>query len=232
MNTETSVKGTLLIVDDIPDNVKVLLKFLIDEGFKVLVAREGEQGIQIAERAQPDLILLDIMMPGMDGFEVCQYLKSNPKTLKIPIIFMTALTDTVDKVKGFELGADDYITKPFQQEEVLARITTHLNLRKTQWQLQEQTQELEKRNMELDAFAHTVAHDLKNPVSGVMGIAEWMIECFTSDPQLKEWEDQLQLLLQASHQMLNIIDALLLLAGVSRQAQNIEIHTLDMGEIL
>jgi two-component system sensor histidine kinase/response regulator len=133
---------TLLIIDDTPDNLGLLLDLLGKRGFKVLVAHNGEDGIETAEFAQPDLILLDVKMPGMDGFEVCEILKSKPKLKDIPIIFMTALTYTLEKVKGFELGAADYITKPIQTEEVLARVTAHLNVHKLQQQLVLQNQQL------------------------------------------------------------------------------------------
>ncbi|MBE9561849.1 MAG: response regulator, partial [Proteobacteria bacterium] len=106
------MQDKLLIVDDIPANISLLLDFLTDVGFKVLVAKDGEAAIKKAEYARPNLILLDVMMPGIDGFEVCKRLKTMPTTKDIPIIFMTALSDTVDKVKGFSLGAVDYITKP------------------------------------------------------------------------------------------------------------------------
>ncbi|HEY9876156.1 MAG TPA: response regulator, partial [Candidatus Obscuribacterales bacterium] len=122
MSVETNEKGIILIVDDIPANLGVLFDFLAYSGFKVLVARDGESAIQKVEYALPDLILLDVLMPRMDGFETCRRLKENESTKDIPIIFMTALTDTVDKVKGLSLGAVDYITKPFQHEEVLARV--------------------------------------------------------------------------------------------------------------
>jgi len=130
-------KGTLLIVDDITANISVLSNFLQESGFRVLITQNGKRAIQKAEYAHPDLILLDVMMPVMDGFEACQILKSQESTQDIPIIFMTALADTVDKVKGFELGAADYITKPFQHEEVLARVNAHIRLRRLQQQLEE-----------------------------------------------------------------------------------------------
>ncbi|HDN26704.1 MAG TPA: response regulator, partial [Thioploca sp.] len=149
MNTKTTQhQGTLLIVDDIQANINVLSESLKMAGFKVLIAKNGKRAIQKAEYAHPDLILLDVMMPEMDGFEACRILKSQQSTQDIPIIFLTAMTDTVDKVKGFQLGAADYITKPIQYEEVLARVNAHLNL----YQLQQQ---LERRNMQLDAFART-----------------------------------------------------------------------------
>jgi len=226
-------KGTLLVVDDLLDNIKVLLEFLSKTNFKVLTAQNGCQGIEIAQSAKPDLILLDIMMPEMDGFEVCQILKSQPDTQEIPIIFITGLTDIANKMKGFELGSADYITKPFQQEEVVARVTAHLNLYRLQRQLKEYTQELERRNQELDAFAHTVAHDLKNPLGGVIGLSELMMEnCFTdsSSPKAQKCQENLNFVLRAGHQMNNIIQAILLLAGVSRQ-QQMNIQILEMSEI-
>ncbi|MBD2772892.1 response regulator [Iningainema tapete] len=136
-------KGVILIVDDTPTNLEMLFDFLSNYGFTVLVAEDGESAISRAEYAPPDLILLDILMPGMDGFETCCRLKASELTKDIPIIFMTALSETVDKVKGLNLGAVDYITKPFQHEEVLARIELHLRLQNLTKTLQEQNLRLE-----------------------------------------------------------------------------------------
>jgi len=138
----------ILIVDDIPANLGILFNFLTDSGFKVLVAQDGESATQKAEYASPDLILLDVLMLGIDGFETCRRLKINEATKDIPVIFMTALTETVDKVKGLHLGAVDYITKPLQHEEVLARIKTHLSLRNLAKTLQEQNVRLEQEILE------------------------------------------------------------------------------------
>lgn len=128
MMVEFTKKNVLLIVDDNPANLGVLSDFLDEAGFEVLAARDGESAIRKVQYAQPELILLDVMMPGIDGFETCDRLKSELSTKDIPIIFMTALSETVDKVKGLNLGAVDYITKPFQQDEVLARVKTHLKI--------------------------------------------------------------------------------------------------------
>ena len=128
MLTIADQKARIMIVDDNRDNLRVLSDFLDEIGFEVWVAPSGEIAIERIEYAVPDLVLLDVMMPEMDGFEVCSILKNNPLTKDIPIIFMTALSDTDDKIKGFELGAVDYITKPFQQQEVLVRIRLHLKL--------------------------------------------------------------------------------------------------------
>lgn len=141
--------GTILIVDDTPTNLGILFDVLVEAGFKVLVAQDGESAIQKVEYAAPDLILLDILMPGQDGFETCKRLKSKESTQDIPIIFMTALSETEDKVKGLQLGAVDYITKPLQHEEVLARVKLQLDLRNLHKQLQAQNlrlaQQIEER---------------------------------------------------------------------------------------
>jgi signal transduction histidine kinase len=132
----------ILIVDDLPTNLAVLSQTLKATGFRVTVATDGEGAIEQAAYSPPALILLDIMLPQIDGFETCRRLKSNPRTAQIPIIFMTALDDSMDKLKGFSLGAVDYITKPFQHEEVLARVQTHL-------QIKQLSQVLEQQNLEL-----------------------------------------------------------------------------------
>lgn len=141
-------KSQVLIVDDYPTNIKVLSDFLIESGFEVLIARDGENALKKLQRVTPDLILLDVLMPGIDGFETCRRLKEMASTQAIPVIFMTALTDPIDKVKGLTLGAVDYITKPFQQEEVLARINLHLKL-------QHLTQELAVQNAQLQQEARS-----------------------------------------------------------------------------
>ncbi len=150
MSTENSVKGTILVVDDHPPNLKIVIDTLNEAGYKTLIADSGDQALhQIAHRP-PDLILLDVLMPGLDGFETCHRLKENPITADIPVIFMTALVDVSDKIKGFEFGAVDYITKPFQQEEVLARVNTHLTLRRLQQHVEDQNVQLHKKNIQLE----------------------------------------------------------------------------------
>ncbi|NHZ72621.1 MAG: response regulator, partial [Aquificales bacterium] len=137
---------TILIIDDDAPSLKVLMNYLQDLGYKTLVARSGERGWEVARRRVPDLILLDVMMPGIDGFETCRRLKENETTKDIPVIFLTALPSTSDKIKGFEAGAVDYITKPIQNQEVSIRIHTHLRLRELtenlEKKVQEQTKEL------------------------------------------------------------------------------------------
>lgn len=144
MSVDTIENGVILIVDDTPTNLEVLFNVLADSGFTVVVAEDGESAIARAEHAPPDLILLDVLMPGIDGFETCRRLKANESTKDIPVIFMTALSQTVDKVRALNLGAVDYMTKPLQHQEVLARIKLHMRLQNLTKTLKEQNLRLEQ----------------------------------------------------------------------------------------
>jgi len=146
MSVEESI---ILVVDDKPTNLDVLFNVFDTTTYDVLFASDGETCIKIATEEHPNLILLDVMMPGMSGFEVCQHLKADARTYTIPIIFMTALADTADKVKGFSVGAVDYITKPIQPEEVLARVKAHLTIENLQAELRQKHQEVQAKNIEL-----------------------------------------------------------------------------------
>lgn len=147
--TTTSKEYTILIVDDNPANLSLLTDYLKDYKFRILVARSGKSALKKLEHIRPHIILLDVMMPDMDGFETCQALKNNEATREMPVIFMTALSDPADKVRGFQVGANDYITKPLQHEEVLARINLHLSLWEMANNLQNQNRDLQRVKDEL-----------------------------------------------------------------------------------
>ena len=211
---------TILIVDDKPENLGMLSNFLEVYGFNIAVAQSSKIGVNRASLLNPDIILLDVMMPELDGFEVCRRLKQNANTQDIPIIFMTALTDLEHKVQGFEVGAVDYITKPIQHQEVLARITTHLTistLRKT----------LEEKIEDLQAFAHTVAHDLKSPLTQLLLVSELLSE----DDQLPvKFQDDASLMHRSAHRISSTVDGLLLLSTIGNV--NVALRSLNMAKIV
>ena len=153
-----SFNNTVLIIDDEASYIQVISDFLEEQGIEIMMAKSGVDGISRAKKGQPDLILLDIRMPGMDGYEVCHQLKSDESTKDIPIIFMTGLTELDDKLKAFVVGGVDYVTKPFQQPELLARISVHL-------QLSNLKNELADKNMRLEG-----ALDTSNVVNVAIGI--------------------------------------------------------------
>ncbi|NDJ59563.1 MAG: response regulator, partial [Chloroflexi bacterium] len=206
--TQAAAKNVVLIVDDIPTNLDVLLEFLQETGFEVLVATDGEDAIQKASYAQPDIILLDVMMPGIDGFETCRRLKATDATKDIPVVFMTALSDTVDKVKGFSIGAVDYITKPLQWEEVLARINTHLTIHRQRVEI-ERLREQDRRYYETlsqmkDDFVNATTHDLKNPLTVIFMSVDFLRKHGrVDDRDGREYLDHIELGAQQMHGLIN-----------------------------
>lgn len=141
---ESAARPTILIVDDVPANLGVLLDFLDSAGYQVLVAESGESALLQLAYARPDIILLDVSMPGIDGYETCRRIKAEPSWRETPVFFLTALTDPIDKVHGFEVGAVDFISKPLHPEEVLARVRAHLQIRTLQQALEEKNELLQK----------------------------------------------------------------------------------------
>jgi DNA-binding response OmpR family regulator len=183
-----SSPATILIADDNRTNLNVLFEYLSSQGHRVLVAEDGVGAIEQAEYGKPDLILLDVMMPGIDGFETCLRLKKSDVTKNIPVIFMTAISDTPFILRGFAVGGVDYIVKPLQQEEVLARVKTHISIRRLQRELeaeivtrQKAEEELREINSGKDVFFSILAHDLKNPMAGLLGLSDAMVQSLPSD---------------------------------------------------
>ncbi|MBF0102104.1 MAG: hybrid sensor histidine kinase/response regulator [Desulfobacterales bacterium] len=183
-----SRENMILIVDDAKENIDILFQALVDD-YELSVAVDGESALEYVSTNPPDLILLDIMMPGMDGFEVCRRLKKDPETSAIPVIFLSAMNELESKTAGFESGAVDYVTKPFEILEVKARVKTHLDLRnalKTINQYNKQLEEIvERRTKELirterqAAFSlliQGIVHNLKNPLSGIIGSSQLILK--------------------------------------------------------
>ncbi|MEH2022297.1 hybrid sensor histidine kinase/response regulator [Nostoc sp.] len=181
--------GIILIVDDVPNNLKVLSDTLANAGFEVAIATSGESALQQLEHTPVSLILLDVMMPGMNGFETCERIKANLTTQNIPIIFITALSESVNKVTGFELGAIDYITKPFQQGEVLARVRTHLKLNQLSQSLEARNTELQQLTQQLEQRVTERTQELFGSIETLKQTQQLMRLVFDTIPHWVGWKD-------------------------------------------
>ena len=167
----TETKPTLLAVDDTAANIDILLDALGND-YAVRVATDGAAALNSVKKVLPDLILLDIMMPGMNGFEVCQRLKEDPATKEIPIIFLTSLSEDADEARGLALGAVDYITKPFNTAIITARVRNHLELRRQKLALQQSYDKLRELEELRDSLVHMIVHDMRSPLAGILGYLE------------------------------------------------------------
>jgi signal transduction histidine kinase len=230
MPSGSDLRGaTLLIVDDKPQNLRLVSDFLAEQGFDLVLARTGAQALERVGRARPELVLLDVRMPDMDGFEVCRRLKADPATAVVPVIFMTAMDDTAHKLEGFRLGAVDYVTKPIQREELLARIRLHLQLHRLQQELEAKSEDLALKNTELEAYGRTIAHSLKTPLAAAIRFLE-ILHKFKADNLSDEQRTFVQQALSALVTTGQAVDALLLLSTLARQS--VEPEPLDMAGLV
>ncbi len=189
-------KKNIYVVDDIQENIQVIGNILITNGLNISIARDGEQALTGIKKKLPDLVLLDVSMPGMDGFEVCRRLKADDETISIPVIFLTARTQTEDIVNGFKAGGVDYITKPFNTEELLSRVFTHLELKESRDTIKEQNKLLKELNSTKDKFFRIIAHDLKSAFNQLLGFSSLLFE--SSDKSVSDEVRELSFLLNKS----------------------------------
>ncbi|WP_225902957.1 response regulator [Pseudanabaena yagii] len=231
----------ILIVDDVPANLDVLSETLSHEGYDVSIATSGERALLQISRILPDLILLDIQMPEMDGFSVCQKLKSSPETAQIPVIFMTALTDLDSKMKGFDLGALDYITKPFQDREVLARIKTHLQLSKLTKHLEKEVAEqvislkqakeaAEKANIAKSQFLANMSHELRTPLNAILGITEGLQDEVFGEINEKQVK-ACQIVESSAYHLLSLINDILDVAKIESGQINLDYSIVSVDQL-
>ncbi|NET54859.1 MAG: response regulator [Symploca sp. SIO2E6] len=222
------MKGNILIVDDTPENLRFLSMGLSIRGYEVKCAISGSMALLGVSDELPDLILLDIRMPQMDGYEVCEQLKANQRTREIPIIFLSALHEVSDKVKAFASGGVDYITKPFQMEEVLVRVENQLTIVRLQKQLQQQNlrlqklnEELVQSNRELEQFAFIVSHDLQEPLRAVSSFTQLLVESYP-DSLNAEVKECIAFILDGTARMGQLIKDLLVYSRLGTAAREFQ----------
>ncbi len=199
----------ILIVDDVMSNVLLLKVLLTNERFNIVTANNGTQALEQVEKENPDLVLLDVMMPDMSGFEVAQHLKANPRTAEVPIIFLTALNSTADIVKGFQVGGNDFISKPFNKEELIIRVTHQVSLVAAKRIILAQTEELRKTIMGRDKLYSVIAHDLRSPMGSIKMVLNMLILSLPSKMIGDEMYELLTMANQTTEDVFALLDNLL-----------------------
>lgn len=221
----------ILVVDDNYQNIEIARSYLSSLNYKVSMATSGRKALSMLENELPDLIILDIMMPVMDGFEFCSIIKSKKATKDIPVIFLTALSETRDIVKAFNYGAVDYITKPFTREEFILRVKNHINIIYQQKLIKEQNQKLQSLNSEKDGLLQITVHDLKNPLQSILGYTDLILRKISkSDPvDILKFVNPLR---DSTIQAINIINDLLEVNKLEAGNYILEMSECDFGFIL
>lgn len=215
--------GVVLVVDDIQRNVQLVGATLTREGYEVLFATSGEQALERLQARQPDLVLLDLMMPGMDGMEVCRRIKRDPRTVTLPVIFLTAANEAELAAKALSEGAVDFINKPFNTAELLARVRTHVDLKRTR-------DELQRIIAQKNELMSAVAHDLKNPISSVR-FSAFMLR----DEGLKAPDPRAELvdtILESCDGLLKFIQERLERSAAEAKLSQLQLETIDVTEII
>jgi two-component system sensor histidine kinase/response regulator len=234
----------ILIVDDIPANVQLLSMMLIENGYKVRKIIDPKRALTAINLQKPDLILLDIKMPGMNGYEVCRQLKASEITCDIPVIFISALDDIFDKVKGFEVGGADYIIKPFEPVEVLARVSAQLKMQRLQQQLRSANAQLGAQNVQLSQeiqerqraqanlllLLHAVSHDLRSPISGMSLLLQSRLNDTTSSIAIER--PAVEVMVQSCSRQLKLIESLTAAQQFDVQSDSLVMKPLSLYKLV
>ncbi len=241
-----NISGKILIVDDVSRNIQILGNLLSQKQFQIAYAQSGQQALDICGVQDFDLILLDIMMPGMNGYEVCKKLKDDPKTAEVPVIFLTAKTDMDSIIKGFEIGGQDYITKPFNSAELLARVNNHLLIKQQNEQIKkmnthledvvrERTSELEKANHKLNVldqaksnFLSIISHEMRTPLNGIIGLTELL-----NKPNIDEdQKENINFLKEVALRLMKFSDTALFITNLKAKNRFPEILPVSLNNLI
>ena len=221
----------ILIVDDVISNVLLLKVLLTNEKFNIVTAGNGTQTLEQVKKENPDLVLLDVMMPDMSGFEVAQHLKSNPNTADIPIIFLTALNSTADIVKGFQVGANDFISKPFNKEELIIRVTHQISLVAAKRLILSKTEELQRTIAGRDKLYSVIAHDLRSPMGSIKMVLNMLILNLPSEKIGAEMYELLTMANQTTEDVFSLLDNLLKWTKSQIGKLNVVYQDVDLVEV-
>ena len=221
----------ILIVDDVMSNVLLLKVLLTNEKFAIATASNGRQALEQVEKENPDLVLLDLMMTDMSGFEVAQHLKSNPNTADIPIIFLTALNSTADIVKGFQVGANDFISKPFNKEELIIRVTHQISLVAAKRLILSKTEELQRTIAGRDKLYSVIAHDLRSPMGSIKMVLNMLILNLPSEKIGAEMYELLTMANQTTEDVFSLLDNLLKWTKSQIGKLNVVYQDVDLVEV-
>ena len=221
----------ILIVDDVMSNVLLLKVLLTNEKFAIATASNGRQALEQVEKENPDLVLLDVMMPDMSGVEVAQHLKSNPNTADIPIIFLTALNSTADIVKGFQVGANDFISKPFNKEELIIRVTHQISLVAAKRLILSKTEELQRTIAGRDKLYSVIAHDLRSPMGSIKMVLNMLILNLPSEKIGAEMYELLTMANQTTEDVFSLLDNLLKWTKSQIGKLNVVYQDVDLVEV-
>lgn len=221
----------ILIVDDVMSNVLLLKVLLTNEKFAIATASNGRQALEQVEKENPDLVLLDVMMPDMSGFEVAQHLKSNPNTADIPIIFLTALNSTADIVKGFQVGANDFISKPFNKEELIIRVTHQISLVAAKRLILSKTEELQRTIAGRDKLYSVIAHDLRSQMGSIKMVLNMLILNLPSEKIGAEMYELLTMANQTTEDVFSLLDNLLKWTKSQIGKLNVVYQDVDLVEV-
>lgn len=222
----------ILIVDDVMSNVLLLKVLLTNEKFQIVTASNGQQALEQVDKEKPDLILLDVMMPDLSGFEVAQRLKGNPDTADIPVIFLTALNSTADIVKGFQVGGNDFISKPFNKEELIIRVTHQISLVAAKRIIVAQTEELRKIIMGRDKLYSVIAHDLRSPMGSIKMVLNMLILNLPSSSIGDEMYELLTMANQTTEDVFSLLDNLLKWTKSQIGKLKVVYQDIDMVEVV